>query len=186
MKLWRLFDSFHGLDLGQNFMQQSGFVEQQKSLPGAAFRQHLAEFIANPLLRHVTNLRCQRLNRLKSFGLDGVAKTRRKADGTQHPKLVLGKAPLGIANGSNDPVLQILLPPDEIQDLVRVRIEQQAIDGEIAALNIFLRIFAEANLVGMTAVAVSDVAAKRGNLDSTSSGRDVTSCVSTGFCGNVA
>src|SRR5271156_2189922 len=37
----------------------------------------------------------------------------------------------------------------------------------------------------MTAVAVSDVAAKCGNLDHIALGGDVTSYVSTGFCGNV-
>src|SRR5579859_3556170 len=114
MKLRRLFNSLHGFDLGQNFVQQSGFVEKKKSLARPPFGQHLAEFIANALPRDLMNLRCQCLNRMKCSGLDGVAKTRREADGKQHPELVLGKAPLRVADGSNDSGFEIFASANKI------------------------------------------------------------------------
>src|SRR5271167_2290008 len=128
MKLRRLLNSLHRFDLRQDFVQQSGFVEKKESPARLALGQHLAKLISNPLPRHLIDLRCQLLNRLRCFGLDGVAETRRKADSAQHSELVFGKAALRVSNGSNDPGFEIFASADKIQDLVRQRIEQQAVD----------------------------------------------------------
>src|SRR5580658_10464925 len=165
MKLRRLLNSFHGFDLGQHLAQQSAFVEQKKGLACMALDQHPGELIANALLRYLINLRGRLLNRLKSSRLDGVSETRGEADSTQHPELVFGEPSVRIADGSDDSGFEILASANEIQNLVRDRIEQQAVDGEIAAFDIFSRILAETNLVGMTSVAVSDVAAKGGDFN---------------------
>ena len=50
MKLRRLFHSLHGRNLGQHLLQQSGFVEQEKSLASLALGEHLGQLVAHPLL----------------------------------------------------------------------------------------------------------------------------------------
>src|SRR5690242_2295210 len=97
--------------------------------------------------------------------IDRVSKARREADRSQHAQLVFRKAPLGIANRANYMSLEILATADEIQDFIVDGIEQKAVDGEVAPLDVFLRRLAEANFVRMAAIAVTDVASKCGNLN---------------------
>src|SRR5579872_4182619 len=122
VELGRLLDSLHGFDLRQHFMQQSGFIEQKKSLTRLALDQHFAELIAYTLARNLMNLRRQFANRLKCFGLDHIAETRRKADSTQHPQLVLSEPSFGIINGSNDSCVEVFSSADVIQNLARERV----------------------------------------------------------------
>src|SRR5580704_2007935 len=124
MKLRRLLNSFHGFDLGQHLAQQSAFVEQKKSPACMAFGQHPGELIANAFPRYLINLRCCFLNRLKSSRLDGVSETCREAHSAQHPELIFCEPLVGIANGSDDSGIEIIASADEIQNLVRDRIEQ--------------------------------------------------------------
>src|SRR5580658_7484478 len=102
---------------------------------------------------------------MKGFGLDDISETRCEAHCAQHTEFVLGEASLRITDGSNDASFEILASADKIQHLVCDRIEQQAVNCEVAAFHIFTWILAEANLIGMTAVAISDVTAKGGNLN---------------------
>ncbi len=102
--------------------------------------------------------------------IDRVIETRRKTHGAEHAKFIFGKAAFGIADGAHDSGLQIVAASDEIQNPVGGCIEHQgiehhAIDGEIAALHVFARVFAEANFVGMTAIGVAYVRAEGGDLD---------------------
>ena len=66
-----------------------------------------------------------------------------------------------------------LLVRQQSPELAGRRIEQQAVDGEVAALDIFLRTLAETHLVGMAAIAVADVTAEGGDFDHVAvTGRD--------------
>src|SRR5579864_911035 len=118
MKLWRLLDSFHCLDLWQNLAQQSSFVEEKKSLARMALREHPGKLVPDPLPRNLIDLRCQPLNCVKCAGLDGVAEPRREAHRAQHAELILGEAPLRVANSSNDSSLEIIAAAHKIQNLV--------------------------------------------------------------------
>src|SRR5207248_383579 len=62
MKLRRLLDSFHRLDLGKNFVQKPSFIKQKESLPCMAFDEHFCKLVANPLARNLVNLGCKLLN----------------------------------------------------------------------------------------------------------------------------
>ena len=64
-----------------------------------------------------------------------------------------------LANGANYLALQIAASANVIDDLVRYRIEQQTIYGEIATLHIFLRGVGVADRIGMAPIGVSHVAA---------------------------
>ncbi len=52
---------------------------------------------------------------------------------------VLGEALLRIADGAQDFRFQIGLAADVVDELVRGRVEEHAVDGEVAALRVFLR-----------------------------------------------
>src|SRR5208282_5546792 len=87
----------------------------------------------------------------------------------------------GIADGAHGSGLQILLTAYKIQDLAGRRIEHHAIDGEIAALHVFPRIFAEADLVGVTAIGVADIRTEGRDFDCLAvTGEGARR--STGFC----
>ena len=73
------------------------------------------------------------------------------------------KRRLRIADGAQHAFVQIRLAVDVIDELSLERIEEHAVDGEIAALSI-LAGRRENDLIGTPAVAVSAVAAKRGHL----------------------
>src|SRR5579864_8673399 len=55
--------------------------------------------------------------------------------------------------------------PDEVQDFARNWIHQQPVDGEVATLDIFARILAEAYGIRMAAVGVTHVGAECCDLD---------------------
>jgi hypothetical protein len=165
MELGRLLDAFHGLDLGKNFVQQISLVKQLEGTPGVAFGQHLCKLIADALARDLMDLRRKLPDRGKGCRLDRVFKTRGKPNGAQHAELVFRKAQRWITDGSDAPGFEVLLSTHEVEHLVIYRIEQQTVDGEVAALNVFAWISGEADLVGMTAVRVADVGSKGGDLN---------------------
>ena len=63
------------------------------------------------------------------------------------------------------PAFRSSRPPTKSSTVSVHRIEQHAVDGEVAALHIFARIAAEAHLIRMAAVGVADIAAKGRDLD---------------------
>ena len=71
----------------------------------------------------------------------------------------------GRPDGANDSGFKVFAAANEIQDFILDGIKQQTIDGEVAALDIFLSALAETDLVGMAAIAVADVAAEGGDLN---------------------
>ena len=130
-----------------------------------ALGKHLGQFVANSFARDLMDPACQLLNRGKCFRLDGVSETCSKTHRAQHAQFIFRETQLRPPDGSNDPCIEVLASTDEIQHFILDGIEQQSVDGEVAALNIFLRTFAEAHLVRMAAVAVADIAAEGGDLD---------------------
>ena len=69
------------------------------------------------------------------------------------------------ADGAHDAGFQIGTSADEIENLVRKGIEQQAIDGEVAALHVLAGMAAVGDLIGMAAVGVQAIAAEGGDFD---------------------
>src|SRR5437763_12014023 len=152
MKLRRLLNPFHRSDLGKNFSQQSGFIQQLERPSGMAFGQHASQFIADPLTGDLMNLRCELPKCLKGRWVNLIFEARRESHCPQHPQLIFAEPQLGIADGADEASVQIVFAADEIQNFVRERIKQQPVDGEIAALDILLRIAAEANLIRMAPI----------------------------------
>src|SRR5882724_2691651 len=103
-------------------------------------------------------------------GLNRVSETCGKPEGAQHAQLVLGETQHRIADRADDFSAKIVLAANVVENLVVHRIEQQAIDGKVAALDILLRAVAETNLVGVAAVRIAPVRTESSNFDAASLG----------------
>src|SRR5579864_114477 len=108
----------------------------------------------------LVNARGHLVHRGECGWLDAVVETSREAYGAEHAQLVFRKSQHGVADGTNEVGGKVLAAADKIQHFPGNRIHQQAIDGEVAASNIFARIFAVTHLVGVASIAVADVGAK--------------------------
>src|SRR4051812_31271864 len=104
---------------------------------------------------------------MECFWFDREAERRREANGAEHSQFVFTDAQARIADRTYHPAAKILLAVDKIDDLLGDWIEEQAIDREVATFGIVLG-GGEVDGVGMTAVAVSSIAAKGGDFDLTS------------------
>src|SRR5258706_13772699 len=91
MELWRLLNAFHRRDFGQYFFQQAALVQRFKRPSGAAFAEHLGEFVAHSLARDLMNLWGQLLNRGQSGGDDLVFQKRRQEASAQDPEMVFSE-----------------------------------------------------------------------------------------------
>ena len=172
MKLRGLLDALHARDLRQQFAQQAAFVQQQEGAARLSFGQHLGQLVANPLAGDLVDLRREAADGFHGRGVDGVSEARGKAHGAQHAQLVLGEALLRRADGAHQAALQVAPAFDVVEQLaVRSvgmrgeRIEQQAVDGEVAPLHVMLRRGGVAHRVGMAAVEIGSVGAEGGDLD---------------------
>ena len=106
-----------------------------------SFGEHLGQFVADALAADLLNSWRQPLDGGEGFRLDGVVEARGKAYRPQHAQLVFGEAAFRIADGANHAGLQVIASADEIEHPVAVeRVHQQSVDGEVAALYVFLRI----------------------------------------------
>ena len=72
---------------------------------------------------------------------------------------------LGLPDRTNHTSFQVFATPDIIEHFIFEGIQQQAIDREIAAPHIFLRIFTETDFVRMTPVRVANIRPKGCDLD---------------------
>src|SRR6185503_8291427 len=160
MKFRWLLHAFHSFNFWQNFMQQSALIEELECALGMAFGKHAREFVAKTLSGDLVNLRREFLNCGEGCGINSVLKSRRKTNSTQHTQLILTKPAFRIADRTDDPRAQVLLTTNEIEYFVLFRIEQKAINGEIAALYVFPWIAAKPDLIGMTTVGIADIGAK--------------------------
>src|SRR5216683_3256248 len=97
--------------------------------------------------------------------LDHISEAGGKAHGAQHAQLVFVEATMRVADGADYFLLEIVEPTDEIEHIFGLGIEQQSVDGKVAALDVKLSFGRKLHLVRMAAVRVSPVAAIGGDLD---------------------
>ena len=87
-----------------------------------------------------------------------------EADGAEHAELVFAKPQAGVADGADQPAFEVVAAADVVDDFVGDRVEEQAVDREVAALGVVLG-GGEVDAVGVAAVAVRGVGAERGDFD---------------------
>ena len=160
MKLRGLLHAFHRGNLRQHLFQQSHFIQQLKRAPRRTFRQHLCKFFAQTLWRDLLDFRGMPLDRSKRGLFDFEAEPGGKANSAHHAQLVLREPEFGIADGANHSRAQILLAAYEVQYPAVIMSHQQAVDGEVPALYVFLRRIRINHAVRVPAVAVAQVRAE--------------------------
>src|SRR5713226_4358365 len=94
---------------------------------------------SKPLRGNLLDLRRVRSNRFESGLLNAESEAGRETYGAHHAEFVLREATHGLTDGANDPGFQVGLPADKVENLAVVVTHQEAVDGEVAALNILLR-----------------------------------------------
>ncbi len=180
MELRRLCDALHARDFGQNFCEQAGFIEQFEGAAGMAFGEHFGQFVAHALAADGVDTRGESADGGECCRFDLEAEARGEADGAQQAQLVFFKAAIGLADGADDAGIEIGETADVVDhgraqrrrsakvSLQRAActqwIEEQAVDGEVAALDVFVGAERVADLVGMAAVGVGAVGAEGRNL----------------------
>jgi hypothetical protein len=98
-------------------------------------------------------------------GFNRVAEARGEADGAEHAEFVFGETVRRLAYGADDSGGEIGAAADEVEDFPSVMAHEEAVDGEIAALDIFFGRLGIDDLVGMAAVGIADVGAEGGDFD---------------------
>src|SRR5258708_3815124 len=97
-------------------------------------------------------------------GFDLEPKTRSEAQGAQQAEVVFFKAGIGLADGPEELVLQIVLPADVVDDLVSDGIEKEPVDRKIPAFGVFFG-GGEAHFRRAPAIQVFSIASEGGDLD---------------------
>ena len=165
MVLGWLLDAFHGGDFGEQLLEKAGFVEEFETEACSAFSEELGEFVANAFRGDGMNLRGVIFYGGEGLFFDGKTETRGETDGAQHPQFVFGKTAVRVANGADQAVVQIGLAADVVEHFVGIVTHEKAVDGEVAARDIFLRSFCINDLIGMAAIGIAEIVAKRGDFD---------------------
>src|SRR5579884_1684351 len=107
----------------------------------------------------------QRLNRRQSRRLDGEPESGGEADRPQHAQMVLLETRCRIANGSYQAPLEILPAAGIVDHLAAERVAHQRVDGEVPAQDVLARIRFETDTLGVAAIVVRFVTAKRNYLN---------------------
>ncbi len=191
MKLRRLLDALHARDLGEDFGEEAGFVQQFEGPAGMALGEHFGQLVADALAADGVDFRGEAAHGGGCGGFDLEAEAGGEAHGAQHAQMVLFKALLGLADGADDAGVEVGEAADIIDDggaesfgkragfsvggqgsasegiaglALRQPDQQQAVDGEIAAADIFFGAGGVADGVGMAAIGVGAIGAEGGDL----------------------
>ena len=165
MILRRLFDALHGRHFGQDIRQHPGGVQQLEAVARSTLRENAHQFIAHALGRHFQNQFVIPADGRESYRLDLKLQPRSKANGAQQAQVVFAEPGFRIADGADHAAFQVGAPADEVQHLARIRVEQQSVDGEVAALRVLGGVGFKVHRVGTAPVAILLVAAESGDLD---------------------
>jgi hypothetical protein len=165
MKLGRLGHALHAGNLWEDEGEQAGLVEELKAAAGGAFGEELGELVAEALARDLADFRGELADSGKSGGLDGISEAGGEADGADHAQLVFAEAERGLADGADEAGAEIVAATDEVENFAGARIEEQGVDGEVAAADVFFGGAGEDDVVGMPAVGIAHIGAEGGHLD---------------------
>ena len=116
MELGGLWHTFQGCHLRQHIRQQARIEQQIKPTAAPTFCPDPRQFIPNALGADVFDHR-RRLHQLgPGVGLQAEAQARGEAHSAQRPQAILGKTRCRIPDRANQPVRQVLLAADVIDE----------------------------------------------------------------------
>ena len=172
-----LLDAVEAVDFGEDFGEQAGLVEEFEGVAGLTFGKHAGEFVADSLAADLRDLGRKLADGGGGFRVEGVAEARGEADGAEHAELVLGEAEDGVADGADEAGGEVFAAVDIVEEgglegfggdgLLGgelERIENHAVDGEVAAEDVLFWAVREGDFRWVAAIEVGSVAAEGGNL----------------------
>ncbi len=173
MVLGGLLDAVHPDGLREDLGEQAGYIEEFEGMAGVAFREHPGEFVADALVADLGDVAGLLLDGGKGAWLDLEPQAGGETDRAEHAELVFGEAGDGVADGADDAGGEVGLTVDKVEGggcsvgvlVIQERIEEHAVDGEVAAEHIFAGVGGEADRVGAAAVGVGAIVAEGGDLD---------------------
>ena len=171
MIVGRLLDAPHARHLGEDRREQPRFGEQLEAASRRPFGEDLHDLVADALGGHVGDGGRRGADRVQRRGLDREAEAGGEADGAQHAQPIFGDARSGVADGADDAGAQVGLAGDEVDHLARQGVEEERVDGEVAAERVLPR-RAEVHGARPPAVDVGGVGAERRDLDRHAVGDD--------------
>ena len=172
MELRRLFDAYHGRDFGQKPPKQAAVEQRLQGLSrvdGGAER--LEQLVADALGADLGDVGRGFDDGGPGVRLDGELQRRRETHRAQHAEAVLGKAPPRVADGADDPSGKVGTAAYIVGDLAGIGVEQQRVDGEIAAQDVGAGV-GELDGGRVAAVHVGGFRAEGGDFDVLAAGRD--------------
>ena len=84
--------------------------------------------------------RARRHHRVVHVGVDAEVEARGELDGAQDAHRVLAEARLGVADGAHHAPLDVAPTADPVEDLAVVEVVEEAVDGEVAAHRVLVRL----------------------------------------------
>ena len=98
--------------------------------------QHLFQFLRDPLGGDHRDRSRHRLDRLAGLAFDREPKPRGEPRGAEQSELVLGEPGDRVADGADDPGLDVGPTANEVEDLAAEGVEEHPVNREIPALGV--------------------------------------------------
>src|SRR5206468_12676027 len=126
------------LQFRQDLATQARLVQHPKAARGLSLRQYAQQLFANPLAADLVDLGGHRAYRVPGFALDCVSQFRTEPNRAEHSQLIFFESGTRIADGADQPGLDILLTMHIVDEAFFDGIVEKSIDCKIAAKNILL------------------------------------------------
>lgn len=165
VELGRLADALHPGDLGEDFGEQAGFVEEFEAAAGMAFGEEAGEFVADALGGDAGDGGGEGADGREGIGVDVEGEAGGEADGAEEAEVVFREAGGWIADGANGAVAEIVEAAGVVGDFTGEGVLEQGVDGEVAAEDVEAGIGFEAHGIRVAAVEVGVFGAEGGDLD---------------------
>ena len=132
MVLLRLFHPAHGVDFREDDLQNAESGEQFEAFGGMRTEQDLFEFGADAFGGDEAEfVRCCGCGG-RGSGIDREPEFCREPHEAEDAEMVFPESHHGVADGAEDARAEVVEAADAVDDLHRRRIEEQAVDGEVA------------------------------------------------------
>ena len=155
---------FHRHERREDRGDQAGLERQVHGTHAAGMDEHPPQLLGDPLGGDALDLAGHGPQRGVGCRLDLEPEPRRQADGPQAAQLVFAQPRRRVADGAQDVVLQVGLAADVVDHLVGQRVQEHAVDREVAAGGVELG-RAEDDRFGPAAVDIGAITAKGRDLD---------------------
>src|ERR1700683_1379616 len=114
-----------------------------------AFSENFRQFISDSFRRDLRNVMREFPDGHERGGMNRISEARGKAHGTNHAQFVLTETLFRLPDRANDSRGKIIPPAKEVEHFVRLRIEQQRVNREVPATDVFLWRLGVNNVVRM-------------------------------------